>query len=149
MSGGRLPMRLALLLMAAGSLAFALMLAGSGSSPWREDEHLVIDVITGGDGGRHAVVDRYTRAADRRTLVGVWMAQEAPPEKGSRRAPDGIPVAVWRGGFPRLAWEGARLRLIGTFERVRREDVPGCLLERLPAWDLCIDPGRVTLTVLP
>ena len=149
MSGGAWPLRLALLMIVGGGLAFCFMLAGSDTARPYEDGHLAIDVISGGDGGRYAVVDRYTRANDGVSLSGVWVAQGAAPENGSRRAPDGNPVAVWRSGFPRLAWQGARLRLIGTFDRVRREDVPGCLAERSPAWDLCIDPDRVTLAPLP
>jgi len=142
-------MRLAIGMMGGGALALAFLLMSTGTETLREDSHVVLDVIAGGDGGRHAVVDRFTRAADGVSLVIVSVAQGAAPEKGSRRAPDGRPVAVWWAEFPRLAWQGDRLALIGTYVRVRREDVAGCLDDLAPSWDLCIDPARVTLVALP
>jgi len=148
-SESRWPMRLAFVMLGGGALALAFVLTGTGNETLREDRYVVLDVIGGGDGGRHAVVDRFTRAGDAVSVVGVWVAQGAMPEKGSRRAPEGRPVAVWRSDFPRLAWQGDRLRLIGTYDRLRREDVAGCLNDRTPSWDLCIDPARVSFAPLP
>ena len=151
MSVSRWPMRAALLMMAGGALAFAIALFDFGFGQQSGDSYVVLDVVGGGDGGRHAVVERYTPASGSGAVTAIWIVSGAPPEKGSRRAPEGEPVAVWRESVPRLAWQGTRLRFIGSYERVRSEagKTGACLSDASPVWDLCIDPERVTLVPLP
>lgn len=143
----RWAMRLALLMLGGGVAAMTTVLMGTSSDHGREGGTLVLDVITGGDGGRFGIVARQSRTSG--SITGVWVAQGAAPEKGSRRAIEGQPVAAWRSGFPRLAWDGRQLRLFGIYERVTRQKGESCLAEAAGAWDLCIDPALVTFASLP
>ena len=151
MSASRWAMRVAMLLIASGALAFALVLFDFGSGRQSGDSYVVLDVVSGGDGGRHAIVERYTPASGRGAVTAVSIVSSAPPEKGSRRPPEGELVAVWRESIPRLTWQGSQLRLIGSYERVRRAagKVGACLTDGTAVWDLCIDPERVVFAPLP
>jgi hypothetical protein len=150
-SGSRWPVRLALLMAAGGALSFGFALLDFGSGRQSGDTHVVLDVVGGGEGGRHAVVGRYTPASGSGGVTAIWIVSSAPPEKGSRRPLEGEPVAVWRESVPRLTWQGSQLRLIGRYERVRRASgrVSECFAHSSREWDLCIDPEQVVFASFP
>lgn len=149
-----------MLLVGGGTLAFAAMLLRAGLSDLVTiDRFQVLDVISAPTLTRHAVVYRHEHAGSSSVAIGIWIVEGTAPDKGSRERPHGAPVAVWSEGFPMIAWQGDRLRLVGDRRPIVSDAarVTSCYFEGrssdlrvdVDRSALCLDPARVTFVPLP
>lgn len=157
--GSHWPLRLAGVMIIVGLATFAWMLLRAALTGIGDiDRHEVLDVIPHPSLSRHAVIFRHEHANSSSTAIGAWIIEGPAPDKGSREKPAGVPVAVWTEGFPLIAWQGDKLRLVGEPRPVTRDAarVASCdfsggppeLRSGLMGSSLCLDPARATYVPL-
>jgi hypothetical protein len=157
MSGPRRTSRWPLLaawgLIAGGGLAFVAALFSFGTSDDRtsSDSFQVLDVIADRSTTKYAVIYRLGLSGLSKPVTGVWIVVGEAPDKGAKERPGGHPVAIWRQGLPRIAWQAGRLRLIGDQVRVLEDAgrIDECSTSIAADWDLCLDPAHVTFARIP
>lgn len=142
-------LRLALLAVVGGALAFAAVLLEAGmQSALPEGQYEVLHAVADPGGRHHAVVFRFRPSDAISHVSGVWIVPGTTLPVGTRMRPDGAPVAIWSEGRPQINWRDGRLVLAGDHAKVlsAAEKLASC---HGSEWQLCLDPRHVTYVKLP